>query len=167
MNANSFTLLMQSCLDCKKNLLFIQTKVIVVRVFHKSSVISVFTFSVFMLTDTNKLCIVMELIEGAPIGEHFHSLKEKKETFAECRIWNIFIQIVLALRYLHKEKHIVHRDLTPNNIMLSENDRVTISKLTCSRLCMHHRYIYCVTADSKNGYLRQYTYDLLTFVTLF
>ena len=37
-------------------------------------------------------------------------------------------QIVLGLRYIHKEKFIVHRDLTPNNIMLGENDKVTISK---------------------------------------
>lgn len=36
---------------------------------------------------------------------------------------------MLGLRYIHKEKHIVHRDLTPNNIMLGENDKVTISKL--------------------------------------
>ena len=35
----------------------------------------------------------------------------------------------MALRYIHKEKHIVHRDLTPNNIMLGENDKVTISTL--------------------------------------
>ncbi|KAG7216469.1 hypothetical protein INR49_001955 [Caranx melampygus] len=33
----------------------------------------------------------------------------------------------LALRYLHKEKRIVHRDLTPNNIMLGEKDKVTIT----------------------------------------
>ncbi|CAH1790420.1 unnamed protein product [Owenia fusiformis] len=75
----------------------------------------------------DKLYILMELIEGAPIGEHFSSLKEKGEKFSEPRIWNIFIQMVLALRYLHKEKHIVHRDLTPNNIMLGENDKVTIT----------------------------------------
>lgn len=36
--------------------------------------------------------------------------------------------MVLALRYLHKEKGILHRDLTPNNIMLGEDDKVTISK---------------------------------------
>ena len=36
---------------------------------------------------------------------------------------------MLGLRYIHKEKHIVHRDLTPNNIMLGENDKVTISKI--------------------------------------
>lgn len=37
-------------------------------------------------------------------------------------------QMCLALRYLHKEKRIVHRDLTPNNIMLGEKDKVTISE---------------------------------------
>ena len=40
--------------------------------------------------------------------------------------------MVLALRYLHKEKAIVHRDLTPNNIMLGENDKVTVSKSVLS-----------------------------------
>lgn len=34
----------------------------------------------------------------------------------------------LALRYLHKDKRIVHRDLTPNNIMLGEKDKITISE---------------------------------------
>lgn len=47
--------------------------------------------------------------------------------------WETFIgswmfQVCLALRYLHKEKRIVHRDLTPNNIMLGEKDKVTISE---------------------------------------
>ena len=42
--------------------------------------------------------------------------------------YSFYLQIVLGLRYIHKEKHIVHRDLTPNNIMLGGNDKVTISK---------------------------------------
>ncbi|XP_044534815.1 serine/threonine-protein kinase Nek10 [Gracilinanus agilis] len=77
--------------------------------------------------ENDRLYIVMELIEGAPLGEHFSSLKEKQHHFTEERIWNIFIQLCLALRYLHKEKRIVHRDLTPNNIMLGDKDKVTLS----------------------------------------
>ena len=38
------------------------------------------------------------------------------------------LQMCLALRYLHKEKRIVHRDLTPNNIMMGDRDKVTISE---------------------------------------
>ncbi|KAM3823019.1 serine/threonine-protein kinase Nek10 [Vipera latastei] len=77
--------------------------------------------------ENDRLYIIMELIEGAPLGEHFHSLKEKQQQFTEERIWNIFIQLCLALRYLHKEKRIVHRDLTPNNIMLGDKDKVTVT----------------------------------------
>nr|XP_020848995.1 serine/threonine-protein kinase Nek10 isoform X5 [Phascolarctos cinereus] len=77
--------------------------------------------------ENDRLYIVMELIEGAPLGEHFSSLKEKQHHFTEERIWNIFIQLCLALRYLHKEKRIVHRDLTPNNIMLGDKDKVTVT----------------------------------------
>ncbi|XP_053343859.1 serine/threonine-protein kinase Nek10 [Clarias gariepinus] len=77
--------------------------------------------------ECDKLYIVMELVEGAPLAEHFSSLKEKQQTFTEERVWNIFIQMCLALRYLHKEKRIVHRDLTPNNIMLGERDKLTIT----------------------------------------
>ena len=69
----------------------------------------------------------MELLEGIPLAEHFNYCKEKGETISEERVWKITIQITLALRYLHKEKQIVHRDLTPNNIMLGESDKITIS----------------------------------------
>uniref|UniRef100_A0A3B4XU28 NIMA related kinase 10 n=1 Tax=Seriola lalandi dorsalis TaxID=1841481 RepID=A0A3B4XU28_SERLL len=79
-----------------------------------------------IIKEQDKLYIVMELIEGVPLAEHFNSLKEKQQQFTEDRIWNIFMQMCLALRYLHKEKRIVHRDLTPNNIMLGEKDKVTI-----------------------------------------
>ncbi|OXB68141.1 hypothetical protein ASZ78_008659, partial [Callipepla squamata] len=78
--------------------------------------------------ENDRLYIVMELIDGVPLGEHFYSLKEKQQQFTEERLWNIFIQLCLALRYLHKEKRIVHRDLTPNNIMLGDKDKVKISK---------------------------------------
>ncbi|XP_034409576.1 serine/threonine-protein kinase Nek10 [Cyclopterus lumpus] len=75
----------------------------------------------------DKLYIVMELIEGVSLAQHLNSLNEKQQRFTEDRLWNVFIQMCLALRYLHKEKRIVHRDLTPNNIMLGEKDKVTIT----------------------------------------
>uniref|UniRef100_A0A3P9MY07 NIMA related kinase 10 n=1 Tax=Poecilia reticulata TaxID=8081 RepID=A0A3P9MY07_POERE len=77
--------------------------------------------------EDDKLYIVMELIEGVPLAEHFNSLRDKQQKFTEDRIWNIFIQMCLALRYLHQEKRIVHRDLSPSNIMLGENNKVTIT----------------------------------------
>ena len=52
---------------------------------------SLFNHSYFLLED--KLYVIMELVEGAPLGEHFNSLKEKGTRFSEERIWHIFIQV--------------------------------------------------------------------------
>ena len=41
--------------------------------------------------------------------------------------------MVLALRYLHCDKGIVHRDLTPNNIMVGDADKVTLTDFGLSR----------------------------------
>ena len=37
------------------------------------------------------------------------------------------MQTCLALRYCHKTKHVVHRDLTPSNIMISEDLTVKLA----------------------------------------
>ena len=50
------------------------------------------------------LYIVMELVEGASLQDHFNSLTEKKQTMDEPRIWRIFVQLSLGMRYLHKDK---------------------------------------------------------------
>ncbi|GMS91566.1 hypothetical protein PENTCL1PPCAC_13740, partial [Pristionchus entomophagus] len=80
-----------------------------------------------IFVENQRLYIVMDLIDGASLKDHIYSTSEKKARFAEPRVWNIIVQLVLALRYLHKDKRIVHRDLKPNNIMLSEGDRVVIT----------------------------------------
>ncbi|CAH8468256.1 unnamed protein product [Schistosoma margrebowiei] len=77
--------------------------------------------------DSDHLYIVMELLDGVSLTELLISFKEKNIHFSESQIWNIFIQLILGLRYLHKEKKILHRDLSSNNIMISEGNKVTIT----------------------------------------
>ncbi|RCN52664.1 hypothetical protein ANCCAN_01040 [Ancylostoma caninum] len=81
-----------------------------------------------IFVENHRLYILMDLIEGTSLKEHITSVREKRQSFPEDRIWNMVIQTTLALRYLHKDKQIVHRDLKPNNIMIAENDRVVISE---------------------------------------
>lgn len=95
--------------------------------------------------ENDKLYIEMDLIEGASLQEHFNSLIEKKKNgMEEDRVWRVLIQLCLALRYLHKEKHIVHRDLTPGNIMLGENDHVTITDFGLAKQKQDESKLYSV-----------------------
>ncbi len=59
--------------------------------------------SIFVFVSADKLYVVMELIEGAPLAEHFSSLKEKQQTFTEERVWNIFIQVRSSTLKQNKE----------------------------------------------------------------
>lgn len=73
------------------------------------------------------LYIVMELVEGATLLDHLNSLAEKGQTMPEDRIWSFFTQMCLALRYIHKEKQVVHRDLTPSNILITADSVVKLA----------------------------------------
>lgn len=41
----------------------------------------------------DKLYIIMDFIDGAPLADYFNSLKEKQQRFTEERLWNISIQV--------------------------------------------------------------------------
>ncbi|CAP25753.1 LOW QUALITY PROTEIN: Protein CBR-NEKL-4, partial [Caenorhabditis briggsae] len=79
-----------------------------------------------IFVENHRLYIVMDLIQGSSLRDLIITMKEKKSNFEEKKIWAVVVQMMLALRYLHKEKQIVHRDLKPNNIMMT-TDRVVIT----------------------------------------
>ncbi|MDR3219482.1 MAG: protein kinase [Dysgonamonadaceae bacterium] len=65
----------------------------------------------------NTVYIVMEFISG-------HSLKQEVEqngVFSEDKLKNIIFKIGQALDYIH-EKNILHLDIKPNNILISDNE---------------------------------------------
>eukprot|EP00047_Mylnosiga_fluctuans_P012454 m.26132 g.26132 ORF g.26132 m.26132 type:complete len:995 (+) comp4245_c0_seq1:43-3027(+) len=83
--------------------------------------------------DGDRVFIVMQLIEGASLGDHLNALIDKGKTMEEARVWNIFIQMCEALRYIHKVVHVVHRDITPNNVMVSWGNQVKLADFGLSR----------------------------------
>uniref|UniRef100_A0A1I7TMU4 Protein kinase domain-containing protein n=1 Tax=Caenorhabditis tropicalis TaxID=1561998 RepID=A0A1I7TMU4_9PELO len=80
-----------------------------------------------IFVENHRLFIVMDLIRGFSLRDYIITMKEKKQNFEEKKIWAVVVQMMLALRYLHKEKQIIHRDLKPNNIMMTVDERVVIT----------------------------------------
>lgn len=71
--------------------------------------------------------IVMELLEGVSLADFILSQSEKKQKVKEETIWNILSQLVAALRYLHLDKRIIHRDLAPSNILVDADQKVKLA----------------------------------------
>lgn len=51
---------------------------------------------------------------------------------SEDRIWKIFLQIAEGIQCLHSN-NLMHRDVKPSNIFMSENDEVKLGDLGDSR----------------------------------
>ncbi|XP_032683989.1 ovarian-specific serine/threonine-protein kinase Lok-like [Odontomachus brunneus] len=69
--------------------------------------------------------IVLELMKGGELFEKIRSRGKLSESFTKL----IFYQVILAVRYLHKQD-ITHRDLKPENILLADNSDITVAKVS-------------------------------------
>ena len=60
---------------------------------------------------------VMDFIEGENLNDYLkhHKMSEKEAT-------DTIIEVAKALKYMHEEKHMLHLDLKPGNIMRRNND---------------------------------------------
>ncbi|KAJ8378979.1 hypothetical protein AAFF_G00232730 [Aldrovandia affinis] len=77
------------------------------------------------------LYIVMGFCEG---GDLYHMLRQQKgELLPERQVVEWFVQIAMALQYLH-EKHILHRDLKTQNIFLTKTNIIKVGDLGIARV---------------------------------
>ncbi|NXG53279.1 NEK4 kinase, partial [Psilopogon haemacephalus] len=77
------------------------------------------------------LYIVMGFCEG---GDLYHKLKEQKgKLLPENQVVEWFVQIAMALQYLH-EKHILHRDLKTQNVFLTRANIIKVGDLGIARV---------------------------------
>lgn len=77
-----------------------------------------------------KLVVVEEHIDGQTLNE---LLTYRPEIFSEELVTNILLQVCDALVELHKAD-IIHRDLTPSNIMLTESHAVKLVDFGIARI---------------------------------
>ncbi|XP_024906507.1 serine/threonine-protein kinase Nek4 isoform X3 [Pteropus alecto] len=82
-----------------------------------------------------RLYIVMGFCEG---GDLYRKLKEQKgQLLPESQVVEWFVQIAMALQYLH-EKHILHRDLKTQNVFLTRTNIIKVGDLGIARVLENH-----------------------------
>ena len=86
----------------------------------------------------NRPWFTMELIHGRDLREVVASLREMEAAQRFPRVESILIQMTRVLSYIH-DRGIIHRDITPGNIMIGPDDQV---KLTDFGIAKEHRRVY-------------------------
>ena len=81
---------------------------------------------------TGKLNIVLEFADDGDLLQKIKYNKENRLNFHEDTIWEIIIQMLLGVSYLHSSK-IIHRDLKSANIFLMKNGQLKIGDLNVSK----------------------------------
>ena len=87
----------------------------------------------FYDNNSQTLNIVMEYADDGDIESKISNNKLNKLSFQESTIWNILIQILQGLKFLH-DNNIIHRDLKSANIFLMKNGLIKIGDLNVSKL---------------------------------
>ena len=81
----------------------------------------------------NNLNIIMEYCDNGDLNSFINKLKKENKFLSEEEIWCYFIQISLGLAYIHS-KNILHRDLKPMNIFLTNKNQIKIGDLGVAKL---------------------------------
>lgn len=81
--------------------------------------------------ESKTLHIIMEFCEMGDLSAVITNQRGRQ--IEEVRIWKFFIQMLLALEYLHQQK-ILHRDIKSMNIFLARGDSVRIGDLGVAKV---------------------------------
>ena len=91
---------------------------------------------------SNTLNLAMEYTDNDNLSVKIHFASKKKLYLEESIIWDVLIQILIGLNYLHK-KGIIHKNIKSKNIFLT---RKRLVKITDFSSC------YIINKENKNKY---------------
>ena len=79
------------------------------------------------------LYLVFEYIYNGDMNELIKTREKLNKPFAEEELWEIFLQCIIGLSYIHKNG-VIHKNIKPSNIFIDENMKIKIGDfgLLCS-----------------------------------
>lgn len=82
--------------------------------------------------EDNKLYIVMEYCENNDLNSYINKEKKNNNKISESFIWKVAYQVLNALKYLHIEKKMVHKDIKPENLLIDKNENIKLGDFSSS-----------------------------------
>ncbi|KAK9275323.1 hypothetical protein L1049_022586 [Liquidambar formosana] len=97
--------------------------------------------------DNGAISIILEYMDGGSLADFLKKVKSIPEPYlaAICK------QVLKGLLYLHHEKHIVHRDFKPSNLLINHRGEVKITDFGVSA-------ILASTSGQANTFVGTYNY---------
>ncbi|XP_050720905.1 serine/threonine-protein kinase Nek4-like [Eriocheir sinensis] len=87
----------------------------------------------FMRPSPATMCLVMEYADGGDLSQRVSEARRHGVRLDESVVLDWFVQIVLAVQYLHAN-NILHRDLKTQNIFLTQSNLVKVGDFGIARL---------------------------------
>lgn len=81
--------------------------------------------------DGPSINIVQEFCQHGDLNTYIR--KQNGRPFIDNFIWKVFIQLCLALHYLHCQKSIIHRDIKSLNIFLTKDNSAKLGDFGAAR----------------------------------
>ena len=78
--------------------------------------------------------IIIEYINGGSLEDLLVDNIKKGKRIDERTIWDLLVQSLSGLLYLHEKKRIIHRDIKPDNLLLDSEGRLKISDFGVSAI---------------------------------
>lgn len=90
----------------------------------------------------------MDFVDGENLSE---VLKRTKKPFRERKVWDIFDQVIDALKDVH-QNHLLHLDLKPANIMMDKQGQIKLIDFGASKQCSSDGASTSTGVSYTNGY---------------
>jgi NIMA (never in mitosis gene a)-related kinase len=97
---------------------------------HRCTFIVAFKSAYFL---DNAVHIVTEFAINGDLHKLFQTSKQAGKRLDENQIWNFFLQLCVAVDYLHKIK-VIHRDLKPANVFLDGNSNIKLGDVGVAKI---------------------------------